>query len=110
MNNFVSNGDVLVVKTPIEVYGGDCLKIGALFGISKTWASKGEKVEILTSGVFDVKKSSLERWEVGDPLYWNDVTNLVTNVSGSSRSFVGVAIESTNPEIASVGRMKLFRS
>jgi predicted RecA/RadA family phage recombinase len=110
MNNFVSNGDVLVVKTPIEVYGGDCLKIGALFGISKTWADKGEKVEIFTSGVFDVKKSSLENWQVGDPLYWNEDTNLVTNLSGSNQSFVGVAIESTNPKMASIGRMKLFHN
>lgn len=110
MNNFVSTGHLLVVESPFEVFGGDCLKIGALFGVAKTWASKGEKVEILTSGVFGVKKSSLERWAEGDLLYWNNDTNLVTNESGSSRGFVGVATEATDPKSSSYGRMKLMYS
>lgn len=56
MNNYLHPGNTLTLAAPYEVNGGDCVQVGAIFGVAKSWASCGEQVEIITTGVFEVRK------------------------------------------------------
>jgi predicted RecA/RadA family phage recombinase len=78
MNNFVHEGHFLEVTAPYDVTNGDGLLRGALFGIATSWARQGETVSISTAGVFDLKRGLEEHWEVGEPIYWDDVAKRFT--------------------------------
>ena len=107
MNNYLHPGNTLTLAAPYDVNGGDCIQVGAIFGVAKSWASRGEQVEIITTGVFDVRKRPGQKWEVGEKLYWEAQNRAVTN-SSSGNCFIGVVIEPTTGQSAELGRIKIF--
>ena len=106
MNAYVHDGQILTVPAPYEVHGGDGLRMGALFGISRTWAPKGEPVEVFTWGVFDVKKPVNEEWSVGDKIYWDETTRSYT-ATADGHVWIGYAISHAPAGREGVGRVKL---
>jgi len=107
MSNYLHPGNTLVLVAPYEVNSGDCVQIGAIFGVAKSWASHGEKVEIITTGVFDVRKCPGQNWEVGEKLYWDAKNREFTNVN-SGNCFVGIVIDPSAGMSAELGRVKIF--
>lgn len=107
MNNYIHQGNTLKLSAPYEVNGGDCLQIGAIFGVAKSWASLGEEVEIVTTGVFDVKKCPKQVWEIGGKLYWDNKDRKITNV-GTGNYFIGIVIDPVSGQTAELGRIKIF--
>ena len=98
MHNYIHPGNTLSLSAPYEVNSGDCVQIGAIFGVAKSWASPGETVEMVTTGVFDVRKCPKQVWEIGEKLYWDNKDRKITNMR-TGNCFVGIAIDpaSGNP-------------
>jgi predicted RecA/RadA family phage recombinase len=106
MNNFVHDGNTVVVPAPREVFSGDGVQVGALFGIAATWAPAGQQVALSLRGVFEVKKVTNEFWPVGARVYWDDSQHIFC-ADATSGAFVGVAVEETKMEAPGVGRIRL---
>jgi predicted RecA/RadA family phage recombinase len=106
VNNFVHDGNTVVVPAPREVFSGDGVQVGALFGIAATWAPAGQKVALSLRGVFEVKKVANEYWPVGARIYWDDSQHIFC-ADPSNAAFVGVAVEETKMEAPGVGRIRL---
>ena len=107
MNNYIHLGTTLSLSAPYEVNSGDCIEIGAIFGVAKSWASPGETVEVVTTGVFDVRKCPKQAWETGEKLYWDNKDRRITNMR-ISNCFVGIAIDPASGQSAELGRIKIF--
>jgi predicted RecA/RadA family phage recombinase len=106
VNNFVHDGNTVVVPAPREVFSGDGVQVGALFGIAATWAPVGQQVALSLRGVFEVKKVANDFWPVGARVYWDDVQHIFCS-DPASAAFVGVAVEETKMEAPGVGRIRL---
>ncbi|MEP7173269.1 MAG: DUF2190 family protein [Aestuariivirga sp.] len=107
MHNYIHPGNTLTLSAPYEVNSGDCVQIGAIFGVARSWASLGETVEVVTSGVFDVRKCPKQVWEIGEKLYWDNKDRKITNIV-SGNCFVGIALEAGSGQSAELGRIKIF--
>ena len=106
MNNFVHDGNTLVIPAPREVQNGEGVQVGALFGIAATWAPKDQPVAIALRGVFEVKKDSIEFWPIGARLHWDDDKHLF-RADPASGAYVGVAVEETKLDAPGIGRVRL---
>jgi predicted RecA/RadA family phage recombinase len=106
VNNFVHDGNTVVVPAPREVFSGDGVQVGALFGIAATWAPAGQQVALSLRGVFEVKKVANEYWPVGARVYWDDIQHIFC-ADPANAVFVGVAVEETKMEAPGVGRIRL---
>jgi len=107
MHNYIHPGNTLSLSAPYEVNSGDCVQIGAIFGVAKFWASLGGMVEIVTTGVFDVKKCPKQVWQIGEKLYWESKDRKITNV-GIGNYFIGIVIDPASGQSAELGRIKIF--
>jgi len=103
MKNFIAPGDMITVTAPATVASGDVVVVGKLAGVAATDAASGAPVEIKTSGVFDVAKTSEQAWIVGAAIY-HDGTAATTTVSTNVPIGHAVAI-AANP--SAVGRVRL---
>jgi predicted RecA/RadA family phage recombinase len=103
MNNYVQTGDTLSFLAPYDVASGAGFLVGGIFAVAAGAALSGAPVEGSRVGVYDLAKVSAQAWVVGDPIYWNDSTKLLTNVPGDLPR-VGFATEiAANP--TAVGRL-----
>ena len=59
MKNYRQPGDTVTMTSPSGgLLSGDPVVIGAVFGIAAADAAQGDEVEIVTTGVFELAKSS----------------------------------------------------
>jgi predicted RecA/RadA family phage recombinase len=106
MKNFVQHGDMVTVTAAGTIASGDLVRINSLIGVAATNASTGEAVEIKTTGVFDLPKTSAQAWSAGQPVYMISGTGLLTNVAGTGNYLAGVAVlDAANP--SATGRVRL---
>jgi predicted RecA/RadA family phage recombinase len=106
MKNFVQHGDMVTVTAAGTIASGDLVRINSLIGVAATSATTGEAVEIKTSGVFDLPKTSAQAWSAGQPVYMISGTGLLTNVAGTGNYLAGVAVlDAANP--SATGRVRL---
>lgn len=106
MKNFVQHGDMVTITATAAVKSGDLVRVNSLIGVAAADAAIGEEVELKTSGVFDLPKTSAQAWAVGNPIYAIAASNLLTNVPGTGNYLVGVATEiAANP--SGTGRVRL---
>lgn len=98
MRNYVQPGHTITVPAPSGgVSSGDPALIGALFGVAAYGAAEGADVELHTTGVFRLPKTSALAINVGDKVYF-DATNKVVNKTSSGNTLVGVAVSgAVNP-------------
>ena len=102
MKNFVQEGDVVTVATPVGgVSSGDGLLIGALFGVSAADAAAGDPVALATVGVFSLPKASAAAFTQGAPVSW-DGTAKECVAAASGKYPVGVAVEPAGARTATV--------
>lgn len=106
MKNFVQHGDMITVTAAAAVTSGQLVRANGLIGVAATSVASGQPVEIKTSGVFDLPKTSAQAWQVGQPVYAIAASGLLTNVAGAGNYLVGVAVaDAANP--SATGRVRL---
>jgi predicted RecA/RadA family phage recombinase len=97
MKNFIQAGSNLTLVAPYAVCGGNGVKIGTIFGIAVGSAANGGNVDIATHGVFELPKVAVDVMAVGDAIYWDDATKLVTKTA-SGNTKIGAAVSAAvNP-------------
>lgn len=106
MKNYVQHGDMITIVAAAVVASGDLIRSGHILGVAATDAAIGEEVELKTSGVFDLPKTSAQAWTVGAPIYAIAGTSVLTSTAGTGNYLVGVAVAAAaNP--SAVGRVRL---
>ena len=86
MKNFVQPGDTITVTAPYAVDAGDGVLVGSLFGIACDDAlQSATDLEIVTTGVFDIKKTAAITFGEGDAVYWDNSAKSCTNVAAGNR-------------------------
>ncbi|MGV8939803.1 MAG: DUF2190 family protein [Allorhizobium sp.] len=106
MKNFKQTGDIIEVTAPATVASGDIVAIGALVGIATGDAASGAKVNIKTTGVFDLDKTSAQAWAtVGLAIYRDAATGLATTTA-STNPLIGKNIAvAANPSATGLVRL-----
>jgi len=107
MQNYIQPGKILTVTAPAGgCTSGKAYKVGGIIGVASTTVAAGESVELQVEGVFRLEKVSAQAWAVGDPIYFNATSGLVTNASAAGVVLVGIATAAAvNP--SSVGNVRL---
>lgn len=107
MKTYVQPGRTITLAAPYAVASGDGLLVGAIFGVATASAALGEPVEACLVGVFDLKKTASQAWNVGDKVYWDNANKEVTKTVGSNVA-VGAAIEAVGSGAGeTIGRVRL---
>jgi predicted RecA/RadA family phage recombinase len=106
MNNFIQTGDVLELTAPAGgVSSGDLVIVGAIAGVAAKDAAEDEKVNIQTTGVFSLPKTSAQAWSEGDRIYW-DAANSRADKTATLGTFIGIAAAAAaNP--SATGKVRL---
>jgi predicted RecA/RadA family phage recombinase len=105
MRNFIQFGDTVTVPAPSDVSSGDGVLVGTLFGIAVTDAAPGDPVEIKTTGVFTLPKTSAQAWTVGAAVYWDGTVATTADGSGAN-TLIGKALAvAANPSGTGVVRL-----
>ncbi|NBJ13208.1 DUF2190 family protein [Microvirga arsenatis] len=105
MKNHVKKGDTLTVPAPYAVASGDGVLVGSIFGVAVTSAAQGEDVEIKTTEVFDLKKTSAQAWALGALIYWDNTAKEATTTATNNK-LIGAAIAAAaNP--SATGKVRL---
>lgn len=92
MKNFIQPGDVVSVTAPADVASGVGVKVGVLFGIAVRDAASGTPIDIQTSGVVEIAKTSAQAWTEGVAIYWNDTQKVATTASTAGNLLIGAAV------------------
>lgn len=106
MKNFIQHGDIVTVTAAATTAAGAVVRVKGLIGVATHDAASGAPLEIKTTGVYDLAKTSAQAWEVGDPIYAVAATGVATNVAGTGNYLIGVALAAAaNP--SATGRVRL---
>ena len=106
MKNFVQHGDMVTIIAASVIATGELVRSNSLIGVAAAAAAIGAEVELKTTGVFDLPKTSAQAWAVGNPIYMISGSGLLTNVPGTGNYLVGVATAiAANP--SATGRVRL---
>lgn len=104
MKNYIQPGDVITVVAPGTVTSGDGVKVGLIFGIAMHDAGSGDDVQIKTTGVFSLPKTSAQAWTQGVQIYWHDGNSECTTVDNNVP--IGVAtVAAANPSATGYVRL-----
>lgn len=105
MRNYLQRGDTVTVPAPSAVKSGDGVLVGGLFGVAATDADSGAPVEVKTTGVFTLPKTSAQAWTVGAAVYW-DGTKCTTADGSGANTKIGHAVEiAANPSSTGIVRL-----
>lgn len=105
MQNYLGDGDQLIITAPAAVVSGQPLLIGSMFGICLASAAQGQPVVFLLKGIYQLAKPLAEVWAQGVALFW-DNTNLVATLTSAGNTRIGVAAAAAaNP--SSAGNVRL---
>lgn len=101
MRNYIQPGVNLTLPAPYDVASGDGALIGSIFGVAAIDAVEDADVDLVTTGVFRLPKTSALAIAVGDVVYWHDGTPPaagVVNKTSAGGVRIGVAVEAAaNP-------------
>jgi predicted RecA/RadA family phage recombinase len=106
MKNYVQPGDTITVAAPADVLSGAGVLVGDIFGVACGDALSGADVEIKTTGVFELAKTSAQAWaSVGTALYWDNSGKVVTSTA-STNKLIGVNVATAaNPSATGTVRL-----
>jgi len=93
MKNYVQKGENLTLPAPAAIISGEVVVIGELHGVAAGDAESGADFDLVTEGVFDLPKVSTDVFAIGDPVYFDAATKLVTSDDDSgANALIGVAV------------------
>jgi predicted RecA/RadA family phage recombinase len=101
MRNFVQAGKNITVPAPADVDSGEVVVIGSLIGVAAGAVVSGEDLDIVTEGVFELRKVEADAFSVGAPVYYYAASKLVTSDDGGN-SLIGVAVTAAGNPSATV--------
>lgn len=90
MKNYISPADKLDYIAPYDVFSGDGMLVGAMFGFAVRDAKLGERVTLGITGTWGCKKTAGQAWTEGQVLYWDNTAKLMTSTVGTNK-LVGTA-------------------
>ena len=97
MKNAVQRGENLTIPSPAAVASGDIVVVGALVGIAAGDADTGADLDLVVVGVFELPKTAALAIAIGDKVYFDSATRLVSKTVGSN-TLIGVAVSAAvNP-------------
>ena len=91
MKNFIGVGNRVTLVAAAVTTSGRAILIGSLFGIAESAAAIGDPLVLAMNGIYDLPKTALQAWTVGQLIYWDVATSRVTNVVATNK-LVGVAV------------------
>lgn len=92
MKNFVQEDELIEVTAPAGgVTSGDGVIVGALFGVAVTTAASGERVNLLTEGIFDLPKPTTTTFASCGAVSFNIATRECA-APGTGKYPIGIAI------------------
>lgn len=101
MKNFVHIGDNITIPAPATVTSGELVIVGSLFGIASTDALTGERVTLSTTGVFEMAKVAADDMSVGDVVYYDEASDLVT-ITATDNTKIGLTVEDAGNGVGTV--------
>lgn len=107
MKTFIQHGDCLTVIAPAGgTISGELYKVGGIIGVAATTEIAGAQVVLKLGGVFGLAKISAQAWAIGDSIYMNTASRVLTNVSAAGLVLVGLATEiASNPSATGACRL-----
>lgn len=107
MKTFIQHGDCLTVPAPAGgTNSGELYNVGAIIGVAATTEVAAALVVLKTDGVFGLPKISAQAWAIGDPIYMNATSRVLTNVSATGVVLVGLATDvAANPSATGACRL-----
>ena len=90
MKNYIQRGENITLPAPAAVVSGAPVLVGALFGIAAGDAAIGADLDLVTAGVFEMAKVSALAIAIGDKVYFDSSTGLVSKTA-SGNVLIGVA-------------------
>jgi predicted RecA/RadA family phage recombinase len=107
MKNYVQPGNTITLTAPYAVTSGDCLLVGAIFGVAAGIAILGDPVETAVESVHDLKKVASQAWAAGDKIYWDNTAEQTTKTP-TANTLIGVATEAVAGGATDlIGRVRL---
>lgn len=105
MRNYVQKGENITLPAPADILSGNGVLVGAMFGVAAGDALTGTDLDLVTVGVFTLPKVSAQAVLVGDAVYWDAATKVVTKTA-TGNTKIGVAVETVaNPSVAVAVRL-----
>ena len=102
MKNFIQEPDIIEITAPVGgVASGDGVVEGSLFGVAVTTAAEGETVNVQTTGVFSLPKSTSTTFASGGKVSF-DISLRKAVSPGSGKYPIGCAIASAGNGATSV--------
>lgn len=102
MKTYIQNGHVITVPAPAGgIVSGDGLIVGSIFGIAAYSAAEGDPLELATTGVYKLPKTTAAVLAIGARVAWDNTAKQV-NTLGAGRFPIGVATEAAGNGVASV--------
>jgi predicted RecA/RadA family phage recombinase len=102
MKTYIQNGHVITVPTPAGgIASGEGMIVGNIFGIAAYSAVEGDPLELATTGVYKLPKSTAAVLTVGARVAWDNTAKNI-NVPGAGRFPVGTATEAAGNGITSI--------
>lgn len=95
MRNYIQRGDTITVPSPAAVTGGSPVLIGQLFGVAAGDAEQGEDLDLGVVGVFELPKVGANEFAIGDAVYFDSGTKLLTSTSEANVR-IGVAVKTVD--------------
>jgi len=89
MKNFIQLGNTLTLVAPYDLLSGQGAKVGSIFGVASGDYLTGVSGEFDVTGVFDLKKKTIDAPAVGAKAYWDD-TNREVTTTASTHMQIGV--------------------
>lgn len=92
MKNYIQKGENLTLPAPSDVLSGEVVVIGEIHGIAAGDALEDEPLDVVTEGVFSLAKVAIDAFAVGDAVFYDAATKLVTSTAtGNTR--IGTAVK-----------------
>lgn len=91
MRNFIQKGETITVPSPVAAASGDIVIIGGFHGVAAGDAAIGADLDLCLTGVYEAQKVAADAFAVGDPVYFNAATKLVTSTE-EGNTFIGYAV------------------
>lgn len=107
MKNYVQKGENITLAAAAAASSGDIVQVGALIGIAAGDAEIGDDLDLVTVGCFTLPKLSTDAVDVGDVLYFDAGTGVVTlDDDTGANARIGIAITAAaNPSASVVVRL-----
>jgi predicted RecA/RadA family phage recombinase len=82
---FIQDGDYIDYTPGSAVAAGDVIVQGDLVGVAKGDIAANKLGALALTGVFDFAKNTGVAYTVGQILYWDDTTNVVTTTASGNK-------------------------